>query len=451
MDATRKDRLQAALRTAAAANSGANSSVAAVDTQPRSSSAGALSTELASRQVNRRKRKRRVATVNPGEEPDTTTSEERTAEHQRFERAAAANALASQHAEERHEREARQWVEQHRNANTSAAYAGAWRRFEQWAREVETPRRDGVAVDTERPRAHDIALYMRYMHEVQDAKAGTREQALAAIADHLAYERDKDASYDPCNSRLVQATMAVLLPLSRPVKQKAALTQRQSEEVIETIWTHPEQAPKWMQLRDALLLQLAWHAMMRTSEIARMTCADVQEVDAATSTTGRSKALRVWINPLSKNDSRRKGHERLVAQSTGSKARKERHCPVLLLRQYSLAKQEAGMRCGSKDPLFPTVTGSFMSADTPRGRLKRWLARTPSLQDADISQYGFHSLRSGAATAAASAGVPTRLIMQQGNWRSTVVESYIRPSNRERLTVSTALSSTPSRKQGRGR
>ena len=436
-----------------AAGSDANVSVAAVladasDAEQRSAHVQSQPRQAASVGESRRRKRQHHTTRLGGDISDSEDARTDAALRQcRAHNAAATHALASQQAEERYEREAKQWVQQHRNANTSAAYAGAWRRFEQWAREVETPRRDGAAVDTKRPRAHDIALYMRYMHEAQDAKAGTREQALAAIADRLAYERDKDASYDPCNSRLVQSTMAVLLPLSRPVQQKAALTPQQQEEVIETIWEHPDEAPQWMLLRDALLLQLAWHAMMRTSEIARMTCADVQEVDATTSTTGRSKALRVWINPLSKNDSRRKGHERLVAQSTGSKAHNERHCPVLLLRQYSLAKQEAGVRSGAKDPLFPTVTGSFMSADTPRGRLKRWLARTPSLQGADISQYGFHSLRSGAATAAASAGVSTRLIMQQGNWRSTVVEGYIRPNNTERLTVSTALGSTPSRKR----
>ena len=57
----------------------------------------------------------------------------------------------------------------------------------------------------------------------------------------------------------------------------------------------------------------------------------------------------------------------------------------------------------------------------------------------DARAYGFHSLRAGAATASAKAGVPEQHIKLHGNWRSDAVQAYIRPDAAERLRASDAL------------
>lgn len=87
-------------------------------------------------------------------------------------------------------------------------------------------------------------------------------------------------------------------------------------------------------------------------------------------------------------------------------------------------------------PLFPKEDGGEMSEDTPRGRLHVWLRRVGEL---DEYVFGFHSLRAGAATAAAKAGVPERLLKLHGNWASDAVRVYIRPDVAERTRVSAAL------------
>ena len=87
-------------------------------------------------------------------------------------------------------------------------------------------------------------------------------------------------------------------------------------------------------------------------------------------------------------------------------------------------------------PLFPCTDGTQMSADTPRGRLQAWLRATG---EEEWEQYGFHSLRAGGATQAASSGVPDRLIQQAGNWQSDAYRLYIRPDEAERVRVAAAL------------
>ena len=58
----------------------------------------------------------------------------------------------------------------------------------------------------------------------------------------------------------------------------------------------------------------------------------------------------------------------------------------------------------------------------------------------DISAIGTHSLRSGGATAAASAGVPDRLFTRHGRWASeSAKDGYVQDSLSSRLSVSKAL------------
>ena len=58
----------------------------------------------------------------------------------------------------------------------------------------------------------------------------------------------------------------------------------------------------------------------------------------------------------------------------------------------------------------------------------------------DDKKYGLHSLRSGDASLAEALGVPDRLIMRQGSWRSVSSKNrYIRESKAPSLEVSRAF------------
>ena len=58
----------------------------------------------------------------------------------------------------------------------------------------------------------------------------------------------------------------------------------------------------------------------------------------------------------------------------------------------------------------------------------------------DKSKFGLHSLRSGGATAAASAGIQDRLFKKHGRWASDKAkDGYVRENIKEKLTVSKSL------------
>ena len=77
-----------------------------------------------------------------------------------------------------------------------------------------------------------------------------------------------------------------------------------------------------------------------------------------------------------------------------------------------------------------------MSVSTPRGRLHHWLKE---IGEKKPTVCGFHSLRAGATTASAKAGVSERHIKQHGNWASDAVRVYIRMDDADRLRASGAL------------
>jgi len=154
---------------------------------------------------------------------------------------------------------------------------------------------------------------------------------------------------------------------------------------------------------------------------------DVTIVPAEGGAKGR--VLHVYVHPLCKNDTDRKGHTRLVQERPAGQ--------ICVLRAIEALLTEQGQR-GVEDPLFPLDGGGSrpMRPDTPRGRLKHWMRQSGV---ADVAAYGFHSLRAGAATASAKAGVSERDIKQHGNWASDAVRAYIRPDEEERLRASNAL------------
>ncbi len=88
------------------------------------------------------------------------------------------------------------------------------------------------------------------------------------------------------------------------------------------------------------------------------------------------------------------------------------------------------------DPLFPRIGGGEMSADTPCGRLQHWLGVAGVIA---VEDYGFHSLRAGAATDAHRNGVPIEQIKSHGNWKSDAVNVYIRQGLTERMAAAAAL------------
>ncbi len=85
----------------------------------------------------------------------------------------------------------------------------------------------------------------------------------------------------------------------------------------------------------------------------------------------------------------------------------------LTLRQY-----------GPSGPLFTLSSGVYLTRSSVSPTMKS-LLRTAGINPETFSN---HSLRIGAATAAAEAGLPDRLIKTLGRWHSHAYQTYIRTS-----------------------
>jgi len=140
------------------------------------------------------------------------------------------------------------------------------------------------------------------------------------------------------------------------------------------------------------------------------------------------RVLHVYVDPRCKNDAERKGHTRLVGERASGEM-----CMVRMMEVYLAERNGA-----AEEPLFTTGAGDRMHEDTPNGRLKYWL-QCAGMTAQQTRDYGFHSLRAGAATDAHRAGVSEEEIKMHGNWKSDAVKVYIRASTEERLRASGAL------------
>ena len=113
----------------------------------------------------------------------------------------------------------------------------------------------------------------------------------------------------------------------------------------------------------------------------------------------------------SKTDPFRKGCTLTIARSTTS------ICSVMAMRDYLLQCKPA-----ATGPLFTFTNGKWLS----RVSLTQELRSALHCCSLRTDHYFTHSFRIGAATTAATAGVPPWLIKVLGRWSSDCYERYIR-------------------------
>ena len=94
-------------------------------------------------------------------------------------------------------------------------------------------------------------------------------------------------------------------------------------------------------------------------------------------------------------------------------------CPVQAMREYLEVRPTSG------ECLFQHFNGRPLT----RYQFQAVLKRATTCLGWDMSRFSSHSFRIGAATTAASHGVPVEIIMVKGRWRSSAVKKYIRPDS----------------------
>ena len=112
----------------------------------------------------------------------------------------------------------------------------------------------------------------------------------------------------------------------------------------------------------------------------------------------------------SKTDPFREGMSLSIAR-TGSSM-----CPVRAIKKY------CQVRPNMAGPLFCTSMGQYLT----RALMSRLVKNTFKANNINSDHYSSHSFRIGAATTAASAGIPDRTIKTLGRWSSDCYQRYIR-------------------------
>ena len=108
-------------------------------------------------------------------------------------------------------------------------------------------------------------------------------------------------------------------------------------------------------------------------------------------------------------------------------------CPVRAMRDFLKAASHR-----RSAPLFTLSAGQYLTRAKLTSSLRSLLEAT-GLTPEQATQYSSHSLRIGAATEAAAAGLPTWLIQSAGRWRSDTYRRYIHPPSQALLSVAPAL------------
>ncbi|XP_065195395.1 uncharacterized protein LOC135826722 [Sycon ciliatum] len=220
---------------------------------------------------------------------------------------------------------------------------------------------------------------------------------------------------------VAQCHRAVQRLLARPVKPKKALVSTEVQRIIEH---YSDSSTSLDDLQTITLIVLGFSAMLRWDELHRLTPSDISFTDTHMVISLQQR----------KNDQFRKGHQVYIARSGLTT------CPVELVQRFltagkHLPHQPLFCRLGScrKQAILRPIAISYSCA---LEKVRKCLA----IVGLDPKEYGLHSMRSGAASTAASAGTADRLIKRHGGWKSDSSKNrYIEESLPQLLQLSQSL------------
>lgn len=181
-------------------------------------------------------------------------------------------------------------------------------------------------------------------------------------------------------------------------------------------------------LRLACMCVLGFAGFLRYSEIANLKMNNI---------TFCSDHVKLFLE-VSKTDIYREGRE-VVISKTGNIT-----CPVEMLRKYIML---ANIQIDSSEHMFRPLSfcKSTNTYKLRKGPLSYTTAREillKALKDLglDTKHFGLHSLRSGGATAAASAQIEDRLFKKHGRWKTDKAkDGYVKENITQRLLVTKNL------------
>ena len=305
-----------------------------------------------------------------------------------------------------------------RQHNTIKAYLGAYRRFEEWAGDIEE-----LSVFP----SNELAITIYLLSLVQARKSVATIQQFVFAASWL---HSTGGFANPTTSPMVKTILdGAKRTMARPSTRKEPISPR----ILKKILKHLMQKPNGMKLKDKRSISfmvLAFAGFFRCEEALRLRRNDI---------AFHSSYLAVFIES-SKTDILRNGRTVLIAR-TGTTLD-----PVAMLYQYL---QAANIPANSTRYIFRAISKPRKGKQECLRVSDKHLSYTTIKEDIlhliqaiglDPKRYGTHSLRADGATAAANQGTSERLFKVHGRWRSdNSKDRYVRDSIHRRLKVTLNL------------
>lgn len=301
--------------------------------------------------------------------------------------------------------------------NTVKKYKSGFTQWRKWCKNF-----DGISVIP----ANDFSISLFLVSLIQTS---CHYSKIEEIVFSLSWCHKMAGFTDPCKSFLVQSIRSSAKRLlSRPVNKKEPITPAILEKLVDK-YGHSECS--LIDLRLLTMCLIGYAGFFRFSELVNIRLSDINF---------QENCVSIFV-PCSKTDKYRSGCSVIIA-ATNTKT-----CPVLMLKRF------LNMCCISNSNsdfyIFCQVSYCKNSNSYKLRSANKKLSYTrareillDALQSVDLEckRFGLHSLRSGGATSAASAGVSDRLFKKHGRWKSdSAKDGYVRESRSNLMSVSQNL------------
>ncbi|MTV50866.1 tyrosine-type recombinase/integrase [Heliobacillus mobilis] len=277
-----------------------------------------------------------------------------------------------------------------RSQQTIKSYQADWRHFSAWCNQSSLC---AIPASAETVEAYLVAM----------ARNGYKYSTISRRLSAISKAHEIEGKDSPTHSLIVRTALQGIARLHGSAQQgKSPITVAHLREMIGYI------PPSLQGHRDRALLLLGFAGAFRRSELVQLNVEDLRFV---------AEGIRVTLR-RSKTDPLGAGIIKGIPNGDH-----EVTCPVRAVRQWI---QRAEI---SEGPLFRPVTrhDTLRQTRLSDASVALIVKRYAQQVGLDVSKFSGHSLRAGLATAAASAGVEERLIMNQTGHRSVkMVRHYIR-------------------------
>ncbi|KAK3091197.1 hypothetical protein FSP39_017889 [Pinctada imbricata] len=299
--------------------------------------------------------------------------------------------------------------------NTRRQYRYAYKHFSDWC--ISHALTSLPASD------HTVSMYIIHLAQTYSSAPKIEESTHA-----ISWFHDLAGFTDPCQSNLVkQVKEGAIRDTKKPVCRKEPISAQHMSLLVDKFGN---EKCSLYDLRTTTMCLLSYAGFLRFSELSNLRMCDVNFFQT-----------HVTLYIVKSKTDKYKAGSTVCISKTGLST-----CPVSMLSKYI---EKANISPSSEEYLFRQLTYFKKSESFRLRKVNKPISYTRSREiillafesiGLDKSKFGLHSLRSGGATAAASAGINDRIFKKHGRWKTDKAkDGYVTENLVEKLSVTKNL------------